>query len=110
MAHKTAASTFGERFAFARWWQSGHVRHESDQQFGAGVGRTKGAVSQWRKAKEPPPVEITVAIAQRTGSDAAWLLGLPDAPAPDGFAEWLAIYRRSADATHSATTKRRHRA
>jgi hypothetical protein len=53
-------------------------------------------VSQWRKAVEPPPREITVAIAQRTGVDASWLLALPNAPEPPGVPEWLAVYRKSA--------------
>jgi transcriptional regulator with XRE-family HTH domain len=97
VAHKgNSGSTFGERFSFARWYQSGHVRHETDNQFAEAVGRDKSTVSQWRKAKEPPPREITVAIAERTGVEAAWLLALPGSSAPLGFEGWLAVYRKSA--------------
>ncbi|HKW09740.1 MAG TPA: hypothetical protein VJO33_05125 [Gemmatimonadaceae bacterium] len=101
-------SSFGERFAFARWYQSGHVRHETDRQFAKGVGRTQGAVSLWRKAVEPPPREICAVIAARCGVDAGWLIAgdLSQAPTPPGFAEWLGIYRKGAVGDSSEKRRR----
>lgn len=90
-----ADSTFGERFAFARWYETGRVRNETDAEFGEAIYRSKGAVSQWRKSEIPPPQPICAAIAERTGVDLGWLMAgeKSHAPEPEGFARWLATYR-----------------
>jgi transcriptional regulator with XRE-family HTH domain len=94
---KKSGSTFGERFAFARWWQAGHLRDESDSDFATAVGRDKATVSGWRRLIKPPPADACRAIADRTGVDAGWLTHgeLSQAPEPDEFRQWLDVQRRS---------------
>lgn len=95
MTPSESSSTFGERFSFARWYEAGHIRDETDEQFAAAVGRTKGAASQWRRAKEPPPADICRAIAARAGVDPGWLMlgERSQAPHPQGFTRWLEVQR-----------------
>jgi hypothetical protein len=90
-----ADSTFGERFTFARLWQSMHHAHEQDADFAKGIGKSKGAVSGYRRQRKPPPAETVSVMAPRMGVDAGWLT-FGKTGAPDGFAEWLERLREDA--------------
>lgn len=94
---RASESTFGERFAFARWWETGHVRSETDAQFAAAIRYAKGTVSGWRGLKDAPPTDTCQAIAARTGVDVGWLSHgeRSAAPAPPAFAHWLEVHRKS---------------
>jgi transcriptional regulator with XRE-family HTH domain len=101
-------STFGERFTFARLFQSMHRVNETDQDFAEAVGRSKGTVSQWRKAREAPGPDVCLRIADRTGLDASWLLlgERASTAAPEPFPAWLERQRRGAPPASKAAKKR----
>lgn len=100
-------STFGERFAFARWWQTGNSLDETDGDFVAALGyRSKATASNWRAMESPLPTDVCRAIGKRTGVNSDWLeLGeRSSAPAPIQFAKWLRAYRKGLSARPSERT------
>jgi hypothetical protein len=94
-----ARSTFGERFGFARWWQTGTRIDETDAQFVRALGYTsKATASNWRRMAEAPD-GVSAEIARRTGLNADWIeLGERGAaPEPPMFRRWLKAYRAGLD-------------
>lgn len=85
-------SQFGQRFRFARIEQAHLGREENDSTFAKGLGVTPGAVTAYKDGDKPPPVARVLDIAKRCGVDPGWLAFGEDcgAPAPAGFAAWLA--------------------
>jgi hypothetical protein len=105
---RQSRSDFGERVAFARWWQSGSSLDETDGQFASALGyRSPATVAMWRQRAEALPEETCAAIAKRTGVDARWLqLGADGASIePPLFAKWLKAYRRGQAARPSETVR-----
>lgn len=82
-----AASTFGQRFEFARDYQTVNGIKERDTDFAKAIGVSNGLVSGWKTAEQAPPVERCLAIAERCGVDPGWLAfgEKSKAPAPPGF-------------------------
>lgn len=80
-------STFGQRFEFARDYQSVHGVKERDTEFAKAIGVSNGLVSGWRVADQPPPTDRCLAIAERCRVDPGWLAfgEKSRAPAPMGF-------------------------
>jgi hypothetical protein len=86
------ASTFGQRFAFARVVQSFGGVTETDTAFGKAIGVVSGAMTGYKNAITAPPAERVLVIAKRCGVDPGWLAFGEDttAEAPPGFQTWLA--------------------
>lgn len=84
-----ADSTFGERFTFARLWQSLHVLDEEDKDFARHVGKSKGSISTYYHRETAPPAEGVGRMAARMGVDPGWLTHGGATAAPAGFADWL---------------------
>lgn len=91
-AGHVADSTFGERFAFARWWQTGMVLAETDDAFGAAIGLAQGTVSGLKKVASYNEATRGRAIAQRTGVPFDWLMW-EDGDAPELFERFLTVHR-----------------
>lgn len=90
-------STWGERFAFARWWQTGTVLVETDKDFVEALGyNAKSTASNWRNS-ETAPKGVSERVAKRTGVDPTWLelgeRGTGEEPAL--FAKWLRVQRKA---------------
>lgn len=85
------ASTFGQRFEFARAQQAVNGRKETDTDFAEAVGVGSSAVTGYKSAINAPPAERVLVIAKRCGVDPGWLAFGEDtnATAPVGFAGWL---------------------
>lgn len=92
-----ANSTFGERFAFARWWRMGMVHRDlTDGDLARALRLTGGTVSQWRERETAPPQGKVEQLAKLCGVDFYWLFHGErggQVPAPDLFPQFVAVYR-----------------
>lgn len=100
------ASTFGQRFGYARWLY--HLRTgdaPTNKAIAEQVGRSAPAVGAWVVAEAPPPHYITHApLAAFFELDERWLLrGEGDPPYPELWKEWLAAREREAREPKDAT-------
>lgn len=88
-------STFSERFEFARDRQRVLGTWQEDQELAGDIGVARSQISEYKAREIAPPVERTLALARRIGVDPGWLAFGEDtvAPAPEGFAAWLANRR-----------------
>lgn len=95
MVKSAAKSTFAERLEYSRDRQRILGHWEPDQVLAEQIGVSKASISDYKKSEVAPATERTLAIAAWVGVDPGWLAFGEDtaAPAPDGFAAWLANRR-----------------
>lgn len=90
-----AASTFGERLAYARWWRAGLIHREGDGEFAKRLGVTGAALSHWRERVDPVDVAKCEAIAKLCEVPLDWLQRgeRTNGETPAYFARFLPVYR-----------------
>jgi hypothetical protein len=91
------ASTFAQRFEFARDRQRGLGTWQDDSALAIHLGVASSSITEYKTRDEAPPAKRTLAIARICGVDPGWLAFGEDsgAPRPDGFAFWLENRRKA---------------
>lgn len=87
----TENSTFARRFEYTRARQHGLGTWQEDAVLAEAMGVAASQISGYKGRDEAPPAKRTLALAKACGVDPGWLAfgAESQAPAPEGFAEWL---------------------
>jgi transcriptional regulator with XRE-family HTH domain len=95
MGKSGVLSTFAERFEYARDRQRFLGTWAKDEVLAEHVGVSTTQISDYKRREIAPAADRTLAIAKWVGVDPGWLGFGEDtaAPAPEGFAAWLANRR-----------------
>lgn len=79
-----ADSTFPDRFELAVrvWLSGGGVERRTRDSLARSIGRTGGALSQWKATPDAPPAAAVRDVARQLGVDPGWLTFGSDSAAP----------------------------
>lgn len=98
--------TFGERFSFARWWQSLVRLDENDAEFGRAVGRSSTLIGDYRRSVHTPNSGVWPDAAERLGVDVQWLTGKRSEPPADWIDRelFVSLFHRWIETARKAQT------